>query len=148
MKEVSLGAAGVRVPAFAVGCMRLNGLEKEARKSFMSRAMAMGLYFFDHADIYGRGECETMFGEAVMEVDESGVPYWVCPRIVKRVGLFGGTDIQGGVNAGLRTVWFHPAGAAGVGASPAPSAFGTAPYSELNLSFQSSICLFPADFAD
>ena len=24
------------------------------------------------------------------------------------------SDIQGGVNAGLRTVWFHPAGAAGV----------------------------------
>ena len=38
-----------------------------------------------------------MFGEAVMEIDESGVPYWVCPRIVKRIGLFGGTDIQGGV---------------------------------------------------
>ncbi len=68
MKEVSLGAAGVRVPAFAVGCMRLNGLEKEARKSFISRAMDMGLYFFDHADIYGRGECETMFGEAVKEL--------------------------------------------------------------------------------
>ena len=38
-----------------------------------------------------------MFGEAVMEVDESGVPYWVCPRIVKTIGLFGGTDIKGGV---------------------------------------------------
>ena len=38
-----------------------------------------------------------MFGEAVMEIDESGVPYWVCPRIVKRIGLFGGTDIRGGV---------------------------------------------------
>ena len=38
-----------------------------------------------------------MFGEAVMEINDSGVPYWVCPRIVKRIGLFGGTDIQGGV---------------------------------------------------
>ena len=38
-----------------------------------------------------------MFGEAVMEVDESGVPYWVCPRIIKTIGLFGGTDIKGGV---------------------------------------------------
>ena len=38
-----------------------------------------------------------MFAEPVMEIDEEGVPYWVCPRIVKTIGLFGGTDIQGGV---------------------------------------------------
>ena len=38
-----------------------------------------------------------MFGEVVMEIDEAGVPYWACPRIVKRIGLFGGTDIRGGV---------------------------------------------------
>lgn len=36
-----------------------------------------------------------MFDDPVFEIDEEGVPWWVCPRIVKRVGLFGGTDIQG-----------------------------------------------------
>lgn len=36
-----------------------------------------------------------MFDEATFEIDEDGVPYWVCPRIVKRIGLFGGTDIKG-----------------------------------------------------
>ena len=38
-----------------------------------------------------------MFDEPVLELDESGVPWWVCPRIVKRIGLFGGTDINGAV---------------------------------------------------
>lgn len=38
-----------------------------------------------------------MFDSANFEIDESGTPYWVCPRIVKRVGLFGGTDIRGAV---------------------------------------------------
>jgi len=38
-----------------------------------------------------------MFADATFEVDEQGNPYWVCPRIVKRVGLFGGQDIQGAV---------------------------------------------------
>ena len=38
-----------------------------------------------------------MFEEATFEIDEEGVPYWVCPRLVKRIGLFGGSDIQGAV---------------------------------------------------
>lgn len=38
-----------------------------------------------------------MFDDPTFEIDESGTPYWVCPRIVKRIGLFGGTDIEGAV---------------------------------------------------
>ena len=38
-----------------------------------------------------------MFAQPVMEVNEEGVPYWVCARIVKTIGLFGGTDVKGGV---------------------------------------------------
>ena len=38
-----------------------------------------------------------MFDDPVFEIDEEGTPYWVCPRIVKCIGLFGGTDIQGAV---------------------------------------------------
>ena len=38
-----------------------------------------------------------IFNEPTFEIDVEGTPYWVCPRIVKRIGLFGGTDIQGAV---------------------------------------------------
>ena len=38
-----------------------------------------------------------IFNEPTFEIDEEGTPYWVCPRIVKRIGLFGCTDIQGAV---------------------------------------------------
>ena len=38
-----------------------------------------------------------MFDEPVFEIDEEGTPYWVCSRIVKRIGLFGGTDVKGAV---------------------------------------------------
>lgn len=38
-----------------------------------------------------------MFDTASFEIDDDGVPYWVCARIVKRIGLFGGRDIQGAV---------------------------------------------------
>ena len=38
-----------------------------------------------------------MFDEPAFEIDESGNPYWVCPRITRTIGLFGGTDIDGAV---------------------------------------------------
>ena len=38
-----------------------------------------------------------MFAAPVFEVDESGNPWWIAPKVVKTIGLFGGTDIQGAV---------------------------------------------------
>jgi len=38
-----------------------------------------------------------MFAEPEFEIDENGHPYWIAPRIVKTIGLFGGTDIKGAV---------------------------------------------------
>lgn len=63
MREVSIG--GARFPAIAVGCMGLNKLDGEGVRAFLSASLDAGLYFFDHADIYGGGECESLFGEAM-----------------------------------------------------------------------------------
>ena len=38
-----------------------------------------------------------MFYTPQFEVDESGHPWWIAPRVVKTIGLFGGTDIKGAV---------------------------------------------------
>ena len=38
-----------------------------------------------------------MFDEPVFEIDEAGTPFWVCPRIVRTIGLFGGVDVKGAV---------------------------------------------------
>ncbi len=38
-----------------------------------------------------------IFGTPQFEIDEEGHPYWIAPRIVKTIGLFGGADIQGAV---------------------------------------------------
>ena len=38
-----------------------------------------------------------MFSQPTFEIDEEGQPWWICPRVVKRIGLFGGTDINGAV---------------------------------------------------
>ena len=38
-----------------------------------------------------------MFATPQFEVDENGHPWWIAPRVVKTIGLFGGTDIKGAV---------------------------------------------------
>ncbi len=38
-----------------------------------------------------------MFDTPQFEIDEEGQPWWIAPRVVKTIGLFGGTDIKGAV---------------------------------------------------
>ena len=63
MKYVAVG--DYKLPAVAVGCMGLAGAEEKQQRDFVSAALGAGLNFFDHADIYGGGECESAFGRAV-----------------------------------------------------------------------------------
>ncbi len=55
-------------------------------------------YFFRNVSRHLRFNYPTfIFDKASFEIDDEGTPYWICPRIVKRIGLFGGEDIQGAV---------------------------------------------------
>jgi len=38
-----------------------------------------------------------LFATPTFEIDDEMQPYWICPRIIKRVGLFGGEDVKGAV---------------------------------------------------
>lgn len=38
-----------------------------------------------------------LFAEPTFEINEDREPYWICPRVIKRVGLFGGDDVKGAV---------------------------------------------------
>jgi hypothetical protein len=38
-----------------------------------------------------------MFATPHFEIDETGHPYWICPKIEKTIGLFGGIDVNGAV---------------------------------------------------
>ena len=50
------------VSAVAMGCMRLTDA-KVSVEELAENAMELGINFFDHADIYGGGRCEELFGE-------------------------------------------------------------------------------------
>lgn len=63
MKTVRIGKL-VNVPSVAVGAMKMSLLGEKEAAEFVAKAVENGLYFFDHADIYGRGECEKTFAAA------------------------------------------------------------------------------------
>lgn len=70
MRTMKLGQSELQVPVIAVGCMRLNGLDKAAAANFLHTAIDLGANFFDHADVYGGGACETLFAEALPMSDD------------------------------------------------------------------------------
>lgn len=47
------------------GCMRFADFDKEGMNRYIHSAMELGINFFDHADIYGGGRSEEIFGEAM-----------------------------------------------------------------------------------
>lgn len=69
-RMITIGKEKISVPPLAVGCMRITSKSKEELNTFIHNAMDMGLNYFDHADIYGGGECEELFGK-VLEEDNS-----------------------------------------------------------------------------
>ena len=70
METAVLGNTPLRVSRLAYGCWRL-GAEagrRAADKQAVIAAFESGYTLFDHADIYGRGEAETILGEVLREV--------------------------------------------------------------------------------
>ena len=65
MKKISLGGSPLQVPAVAVGCMRINQLDTAQADRFIRHCLELDLCFFDHADIYGGGQCEELFGQVL-----------------------------------------------------------------------------------
>lgn len=65
MYKIELGKSGIEVPTIAVGCMRISNMSKESMAVFINTAIENGACFFDHADIYDGGKCESLFGEVV-----------------------------------------------------------------------------------
>lgn len=66
MRTMQLGASSLEVPVIAVGFWRLNrNTDLKTAEDFIRTAMEHGANFFDHADIYGGGEAEKIFSEAV-----------------------------------------------------------------------------------
>ena len=65
MYKIELGKSGLQVPTVAVGCMRISNMKEKEVSAFVNKALENGANFFDHADIYGGGKSEEVFGKAI-----------------------------------------------------------------------------------
>ncbi|MGI5985316.1 MAG: CvpA family protein [Clostridiales bacterium] len=84
------------LPAYIV----IDMVTQEANAVRLSEGMkyTTNEHFFRNVYRHLRFNYPTFIFDTVnFEIDDEGTPYWVCPRIVKKIGLFGGTDIDGAV---------------------------------------------------
>lgn len=65
MKNIQYGKTGLDVSAVGLGLMRIGGAENPVQ--VIETAVENGITFFDHADIYGRGQSEIIFADALKE---------------------------------------------------------------------------------
>ena len=67
MKKIPLSTTKKEIPAIGAGCMRIDSLSLDALCQYIDTYMEAGINFFDHADIYGGGICEELFGKAFVK---------------------------------------------------------------------------------
>ncbi|GAA3716089.1 aldo/keto reductase family oxidoreductase [Salinicoccus jeotgali] len=65
MDKIKLGGSDLEASKIVLGCMRIADMTDDALHRHISTAMEAGINIFDHADIYGGGECERKFGKAL-----------------------------------------------------------------------------------
>ena len=69
MYNIDFGKSGIQVPTIAVGCMRISDMSEKKVSAFVDTALSFGANFFDHADIYGGGKSEEVFGKAIKSLN-------------------------------------------------------------------------------
>ncbi|MCD7894363.1 MAG: aldo/keto reductase [Erysipelotrichaceae bacterium] len=60
----------MNVSAIALGCMRIASKSVDEVETLVLKALDLGINFFDHADIYGGGKSEILFGEVLKKNPE------------------------------------------------------------------------------
>jgi predicted oxidoreductase len=65
MNKVKIAKCDLDASEIALGCMRIVDLTNQEIATLVHTALDEGINFFDHADIYGGGQSETKFAEAL-----------------------------------------------------------------------------------
>lgn len=103
MFKIELGKSGLQVPTVAVGCMRISGKTEKEVSSFIDTALGHGANFFDHADIYGGGESEAVFGKAISpSIRENLIIQTKCGIVPGKMFDFSYEHIVESVNGSLK----------------------------------------------
>lgn len=67
LMAMKLGSSEMDASRIALGCMRMDKLTVQEASKVVDTALDQGITLFDHADIYGRGRSEEIFGKVLSE---------------------------------------------------------------------------------
>lgn len=65
MKNIKIANTDLDISEISLGCMRISELSNKDISTLIQTALDCGINFFDHADIYGGGQSEAKFAEAL-----------------------------------------------------------------------------------
>lgn len=71
MKQLNIGSTNWTASAVALGIMRMEALSTKDAAKTLEAAVDSGINFIDSADIYGMGNSEKVFGQAMKEANIS-----------------------------------------------------------------------------
>ncbi len=65
MKSVKIANCDLDASEISLGCMRISEMSNQEISTLIHTALDAGINFFDHADVYGGGQSEAKFAEAL-----------------------------------------------------------------------------------
>ena len=86
MKKIKIANTDMTASQLILGCMRINESGKNPVETIQT-AYDHGINFFDHADIYGAGECETIFSKALKETSISRSDIYLQSKVGIKPGI-------------------------------------------------------------
>lgn len=87
-QEIEIGKSGLYSNRLVLGCMRMASLNKEEVQSLIEGSYHLGITLFDHADIYGGGQSESLFGQAFKQTQLSRDQVLLQSKVGIRKGYF------------------------------------------------------------
>ena len=86
MKKIQIANTDMTASQIILGCMRINEAGNNPVETIQT-AYDHGINFFDHADIYGAGECETIFAQALKETSISRSDIYLQSKVGIKPGI-------------------------------------------------------------
>lgn len=88
MKYFDFGCTKRKVSVIGLGCMRMDELNPTQVDRVVKTSIDAGINFFDHADIYGDGECEKLFATVLKKDPDLRDNIFIQSKCAIRDGLY------------------------------------------------------------
>lgn len=83
----NLGKSNIKASRVSLGLMRIANKTEEEAVEIIDTALKSGINFFDHADIYGAGECEKKFARAIKKLNIDRSKYYLQSKVGIKPGV-------------------------------------------------------------